>query len=1373
MPTQYPLDLSGTALTNRITNESITFTQERDRFFVPTGGPYFSESIAMHDASNGQLMVPNVDYKCLHLIVAASVEATAQICSVIHVIRPTTGILLTRQVIGGLYSETTSVIRDLINTFPVPDNTVEWGHIFNKPTEFPPAYHFHDINDFTGWNDVVFVLEEIRKAIMLGNTGLISNLMTYLQAYITQELQGLTFDYATAAEIAAGVVSDKPIAPDQFMLFFDAITFGFSFEHASVQDITDGIVTDKYMAPAEFKLFLDALVGDFTFDKASAVEIKDAVVDDKYISPAGLHTAYPHVKQGPFLGINGGLEGDGLAETTGLRLNTEYMQSNYVPAGVLPVSRVGNASEKYLPIDVGYFSIRYPRQVSQPTGSAYIEADGRLNYLTPATNGEVIRLVYAYIENFTGGNTELTPTNVVYAPMGLNPDEYIQSLCPASATAMIGEIWAENALTGIPSFVEFVFIKLNGTFDAESHELMRMGTSLETILLDRMGSFINNGPTSVRLACPVAAVIPGFQAAVFMGVPRTMEIIPINVNLVAQTVEPFFGSWSSKRNGSTVNTGSVLKFYSDVVSDTDNQAFFFQPDLVDYSGFVTNRSTQQLTLSIGQDGTKLRIRVGQLITVNTQGRSTSPDLAYSFNTVWGSQIATLDDQYAAAGAITALLNGNQIVFSTDAYEHWKTAIGSVGIRNHITILENGAEVFFLSNNPTSGGGFTTTRYHKDFVRKTAYESTNPYAFLGRPISLNTTFGAFIKTDVNENLFLPQPTPVCVNGFGALIKPGIIYGWGDDRGQSRNTDNGRPNWLAKFNTALTKSYRLGENGIVNGAQLSTERFDLYEKADRLPDTMIFIRENSVSRTTCLVYTGEQGQTWADVLKDGDLAVDANNTIVRSQPYRLSAAAHQTVHAQADIILHNGLGLVLGTIPDYKWVMYVVTTGIRPKVLLFVGGFHLDSTTGKIALKTVLATGAFTNNSVPGLYNDLTTGNSFEIIDTDSSSPNTAFDATSFAIVPKQLQAMAVFQSSNGNSEYIIRRPLRVTGPSGTSNLGMQHLIYDDETETWQAGFVTDEGNSQNIVPAYFPARGLGYITTTLGYGVPYVFVPWNSATPSMQPDVTQAFLVTSPKPADGFILNITKPVSVFMLGRMFTIPKQVIDLATIKVVVANQTFYVYATLVAGQATLTFEDQPLSETASRAFLGELVTDAEGVIANPLLSVSRLDNYRVSETPVGKAISVSPGLPTDTEYLNWALAPAAGGANYAPYANTVLFTIPNGLPAFGIVAYETALPASHISGIVTAYLANSQPVINGRARVVVYANNLQSFFSTAELITEWVDFEPVGDNVVFLGGATVAFAAAVPIREQYQVVLQIEADDLSNREFKIISGGQVKLI
>ena len=165
----YPLDLSGVASSNLITNETVTFTQESDRVFIPAAGNFYADGLVVRDAATNRILAPVVEYKALNLNSDASMASGLEVDTVLYVFNPAVnGVILQYQCVGGIYSDA-SLIQEMLSSVPLPNPLINWGHIIGQPIQFPPSAHLHNIDEIYNLGGLANAVEAMRQAILAGD----------------------------------------------------------------------------------------------------------------------------------------------------------------------------------------------------------------------------------------------------------------------------------------------------------------------------------------------------------------------------------------------------------------------------------------------------------------------------------------------------------------------------------------------------------------------------------------------------------------------------------------------------------------------------------------------------------------------------------------------------------------------------------------------------------------------------------------------------------------------------------------------------------------------------------------------------------------------------------------------------------------------------------------------------------------------------------------------------------------------------------------------------------------------------------------------------------------------------------------------------
>jgi hypothetical protein len=168
---KYPLDLTGSASSNAIVNEPHTVPRGNSRGFALDYGPFYSESLVITRPSTGETLKPHIDYIALHQYQEATLIAGQEICAAVLIINETIAeeFSVSYQVVGGGFSSSVSVIQELVEALELDNRAVAWGDIIGKLEAFPAAPHYHDLDDFYGFEYMVSALDRIEAAILHGD----------------------------------------------------------------------------------------------------------------------------------------------------------------------------------------------------------------------------------------------------------------------------------------------------------------------------------------------------------------------------------------------------------------------------------------------------------------------------------------------------------------------------------------------------------------------------------------------------------------------------------------------------------------------------------------------------------------------------------------------------------------------------------------------------------------------------------------------------------------------------------------------------------------------------------------------------------------------------------------------------------------------------------------------------------------------------------------------------------------------------------------------------------------------------------------------------------------------------------------------------
>lgn len=168
---RYPLDVTGLNVNNKITGEVHELSSSKTRAVAPIYGAYFTQSLVIIDDITQGVLSRDVDYKCVELLQEASAAYGKEICYLIIITNESVSprVRINYQLLGGLYTRSADAVGKIYELFKKQQDVVNWPDILNKPYEYNPTKHLHDLKDVYGFQYLIDSLERIRSAILLSN----------------------------------------------------------------------------------------------------------------------------------------------------------------------------------------------------------------------------------------------------------------------------------------------------------------------------------------------------------------------------------------------------------------------------------------------------------------------------------------------------------------------------------------------------------------------------------------------------------------------------------------------------------------------------------------------------------------------------------------------------------------------------------------------------------------------------------------------------------------------------------------------------------------------------------------------------------------------------------------------------------------------------------------------------------------------------------------------------------------------------------------------------------------------------------------------------------------------------------------------------
>jgi hypothetical protein len=175
-PVSYPIDYTGLAPSNKITDEQHVATQFNDRNFfliIPFYAPFFIDNLVIKRSLNGVVttLQEGIDFYPAMPFLGATRSIGKPIYGAITLNNLNTAgtLQLQYQTLGGEWNLDQSYVLEQLAEKAYNPRLVSWEQVVGVPTTFPPVPHTWDLVDLVGQAEVVQELHAIEQAILAKN----------------------------------------------------------------------------------------------------------------------------------------------------------------------------------------------------------------------------------------------------------------------------------------------------------------------------------------------------------------------------------------------------------------------------------------------------------------------------------------------------------------------------------------------------------------------------------------------------------------------------------------------------------------------------------------------------------------------------------------------------------------------------------------------------------------------------------------------------------------------------------------------------------------------------------------------------------------------------------------------------------------------------------------------------------------------------------------------------------------------------------------------------------------------------------------------------------------------------------------------------
>ena len=1161
----FPVDLLGTAPSNKVSGEVRVIERNEDRIFIPTGGPFYTKSLKIW--AGAKELVAGVDFRGKELNRNATIDSGKEVCNAIQIYNKATTFVFEYQVIGGDYTELGEELADFIKGTPLGDLTqIHWNKILYKPTTFPPSPHTHVASEWRGYGDAIWLVEQFTLGLTNGRGAIYDA--------IKEEAKRLIEEYVVEYIDKNGVVVTDPTPSTNGHIF----------------------ITGNGLAPTPLKLDYAALF--------------------------------------------------------------EELDVRYFRNVINPLTRIGAISDSFLPVTTGFFNVTTPKLTyrwTEPAG--FVEKNGNLVCLLPATDGEVIRYVYGYVREWTTLKSiaGYKATNQQYRPVGLEPDEEIMELIGANDQCMIGTISTISA-TGAATFKEHCIIELNGTLIQDSHTLIRLGNRLLTMIGNgNANNFWSFQPKVVRMRDRKFYFIANAKAG-SLGTLSAFKYDP-DTDVLSKVT-----NWTGKKETTRLrfdvdglddtvvskNTVVIKNAQEDIrpaawfkqhaVEDEDWVIEEITPD----AGYSYDLSNYGNNLMISLKGDEILVHwspqwiytftgpTGWLSNVRTPlGRSMSirPDLQeYTWlRTICENQPETTFYRNVERGLIQQTADKRVFEFKMPFDHASSFAIPDAYRRNTVMSLQDGSLLYWSPpSNIGSPHSLSKIGYgDNDFTPNQLY---NGY-YMGRTSRDAPNRRTESLYSDKLNLENPSPIPLLVAAYPmndglVLLQEGPVSYTG---GQTST------NYYIYRPSNRLVSYRTLDSGAFSGFDTSDDRVLIAQGVTSRP-WVATRKPDGTCNYSSMIFQSNIGTASPPMEQTvyQDVKLDYNGKrFVESNPYKLTAAGQSAVLFALRSVIGEDIHPTFRT-----WALLI--SPLQPDVAMFQAEW---ASANAVKITRMICAAKIVWNANRELVSITIRPNEGEM---SSWNPTATYlwDIGRFRLGSAcAIEYNANLTEAHWHARQLISMGVASTNTTGNSGVHSYKLTFGTDGFPKLTKYAS-AGSQDGYKLIVTTPRHTALMTDEVGMGVfrvakPFLNWNWVSGIP-WTADTSKFFVWYTPRPTVSFKLRVIEEIDVQIGGVHSAISRGVYELTdplySTVTDPKNKTILIYASLLRGKAVLQFEEYALPESIYTTYLGKCVTDDYGVTEADILPLTRIGNYRANVKPQGSAYSVSSGTANVERLLNW---------------------------------------------------------------------------------------------------------------------------------------------
>lgn len=183
-----PLDLTGSALSNLVQNETHAIGPVGTRAFPLNYGLFYRDSLVVTDLATNLPLTEGVQYYPTQMDLDSSLQAGQEVDAVVIIVDTTVSanVSATYQALGGPNSLNSALTQTAVSGLNIDDAAAAWAAVTNKPKDYPPAPHYHQAGDVFGMEYITAAMNRLASAIVLGQGAAQTAVLAYAQAVVAE-----------------------------------------------------------------------------------------------------------------------------------------------------------------------------------------------------------------------------------------------------------------------------------------------------------------------------------------------------------------------------------------------------------------------------------------------------------------------------------------------------------------------------------------------------------------------------------------------------------------------------------------------------------------------------------------------------------------------------------------------------------------------------------------------------------------------------------------------------------------------------------------------------------------------------------------------------------------------------------------------------------------------------------------------------------------------------------------------------------------------------------------------------------------------------------------------------------------------------------